>query len=179
MAVLLAQPGQQGQKQILEFHYRGKRIIRRVGKGQFFCQSFGWYPTADQSFASRSDFEMNFSYPKRHRLVATGNLVKEGSDGNISMSSWKSDIPLTVAGFAYGDYKVEANTAGSINVEVYANKEADDSMASIQMSAESGLSPDYPSVPSVALGSLSPAAMAKTMAPWGAFAFRACARGDA
>jgi hypothetical protein len=164
VAVFLAQPGQQGQRQILEFHYRGKRVIRRVGKGQFFCQSFGWYPTIGQSFAARSDFDMNFSYPKRYKLVATGSLVKEGGDGNVNMSSWKSDVPLTVAGFAYGDYRVETNTSGSIKVEVYANKNADDSMASIQMSAEGDLSPDFPSVPSVALGSLSPSAMAKTMA---------------
>jgi hypothetical protein len=87
VAVLLAQPGQEGQKQILEFHYRGKRVIRRVGNGQFFCQSFGWYPAFGQSFAARSDFEMNFSYPKRYRLVATGSFIKEGSDGNVATSS--------------------------------------------------------------------------------------------
>ncbi len=164
VVVLLPQPGRQGQKQTLEFHYRGKRVIRRVGDGQFFCQSFGWYPSVGQSFASRADFELNFSYPKRYKLVATGTLIKEASDGDVALSSWKSDIPLAVAGFAYGDYKVETNTTGPVRVEVYANRNADDTMAMIQRSAE-GVLPGMPSRPGgAALGSLSPAGMAKTMA---------------
>lgn len=166
IAVALAQPSQVNQEQTLEFRYGGKRVIRRVGQGQFFCQSFGWYPSQRNIFASRADFAINFSFPKRYKLVATGNKIKEGADGNVATSSWKSDIPLAVAGFAYGDYKVETTTAGAIDVEVYANWDADDSMAAILRITEGGMGSIQPGARPVypALGSLSPAAMARTIA---------------
>ncbi len=38
-------------------------------------------------------------------------------------------MPLAVAGFAYGDYKLANDKAGEVAVEIYANREADDLMA--------------------------------------------------
>jgi len=164
LAVVLYQPGRQGQRQTMEFQYRGKRVIRRVGQGQFFCQSFGWYPATPNSFAARSDFEINFRSPKKYKLVATGNLIKEGNDGEIALSSWRSDVPLAVAGFAYGDFKVETNTAEGVTVDVYASRNPDDSLGMIARMSQGGDLPGSSSRPTAALGSLSPAAISKVMA---------------
>jgi len=65
-------------------------------------------------------------------------------------------MPLAVAGFAYGDYKVYNDKAGEVAVDVYANREADDLMASVQRAFDSGLIEG-------AVGTLTPASMAKTM----------------
>ena len=163
IAVVLAEPTQTGKNITLEFHYSGKRVVRQVGPGNYFCQSFGWYPTRENSFASRADFELNFRVPKRYSLVATGDRVSQTIDGDWNITSWKSGIPLAVAGFAFGDYKVYTEKAGNVDVEVYANREPDDFMRSILHITEGAL-PGESSFGMPALGTLSPASLAKQIA---------------
>jgi hypothetical protein len=43
-----------------------------------------------------------------------------------------------VAGFAYGDVKIEKTKAGSVDVEVYANKQPDDMMQSLLQAVGTG-----------------------------------------
>ncbi|HEX2710990.1 MAG TPA: M1 family aminopeptidase, partial [Candidatus Acidoferrales bacterium] len=163
VAVALPEPTQPGQALTLEFRYAGKRVIRKVGNGNYFCESFGWYPAIANSFAARSDFEINFSSPKRYTLVATGSKVNETADGDWRITSWKSDIPLAVAGFAFGDYAVQTEKAGDVEIQVYANKEPDDFMRSIEH-VVSGDLPGQNTFGMPAMGSLSPSVLRKQMA---------------
>ena len=140
VAVVLVNPDLTSQKQTLEFHYAGKRAIRKAGDGNYFCESFGWYPARSNSFACRSDFELNFRNPKRFTLVATGNKINETTDGDWAISTWKSDPPLDVAGFAFGDFKIYTEKAGSVDVNVYANREPED-VQSAYLSGTSALIP--------------------------------------
>ena len=89
-------------------------------------------------------------------LVATGEKTSETVDGNIRITTWKSEMPLAVAGFAYGSYKITNDKAGDVAVDIYANREPDDVMMSVQRYFESGQAEG-------AVGSLSPSIMAKTM----------------
>jgi hypothetical protein len=158
--VTLAEPTVAGSRQTLELHYGGARVVRRVGNGDYFCESFGWYPvrmteplTQDElTFATRQDFEMTFRVPKKFVLTATGKKVGESVEGNWSVTHWKSEKPLTVAGFAFGDFKIYTDKANNVDVEILADKEPSDFFASIVQS--------HPFAP---IGTLSPAAMAKTM----------------
>jgi hypothetical protein len=156
VAVTLSEPLKTGSTQTIEFHYGGKRAIRKAGNGNYFCESSGWYPERPNSFSARSEFDLTFHSPKNSILVATGEKASETIDGGIRSSTWKSEIPLAVAGFAYGDYKVSNDKAGEVGVDIYANREADDLMASVQRAFESGAVQG-------AVGTLTPAAMAKTM----------------
>ncbi len=168
IAVTLPEPTQAGKSEALEFHYAGKRVVRRVGNGNYFCESFGWYParlatlTGADSFASRADFEINFRSPKKFTLVATGNKINETTDGDLSITTWKSDVPLAVAGFAFGDYKVYSEKAGNVEIDVYANRQPDDNMRGIEQIVEGSL-PGQSSFGMPAMGSLSPSVVAKTM----------------
>ena len=145
VAVALKEPTQSGRNEVLEFQYGGKHVVIKVGGGNFFCHSFGWYPTAFASepgvdeFAFRSNFDLTFRNPKKYSLVATGNNISETVDGKESISNWKSDIPLAAAGFAFGDYKITTEKAGDIEVKVYANREPDDLLSSIQRAADNPL----------------------------------------
>jgi Peptidase family M1 domain len=139
----------------LTFVYGGKRAIRQAGHGNYFCESSGWYPDRPNSFSARSDFDLTFRSPKNMVLVATGRKTSETVDGNLRISTWKSDIPLAVAGFAYGDYKVSTDKADDVGVEIYANREPDDVMMTIQRVVESR--------GGAATGILTPAAMTKSM----------------
>jgi len=136
----------------LEFHYAGKRVVSKVGAGDYFCESFGWYPTIANAFATRSDFDLTFHSPKNLELVATGDKVSESVDGDARVTKWKSDPAISVAGFAFGDYKIDEQKTGNTNIEVYANKNPDDDMAGITV-ADS----DLP------VGTLSPSEMSKSM----------------
>ena len=173
LAVVAPEPFPVGDN-TLRFRYAGKRIVRKVGNGNFFCRSFGWYPTYGMGryslttnvFAARSDFAITLRVPKRYQAVVTGDKVGEHKEGKYWVTEWKSDLPLAVAGFAYGDYKVVTRSVGNIQVEVYANKQPDDFMHGIEMAASDPL-PRQGGVSrasGVSLGSLAPARMAKVMA---------------
>jgi len=168
VAVFLLGPTQAGQMQTLEFHYAGKQVVLQKGNGNYFCESFGWYPTIRDAFASRADFQMTFRIPKKFTLVATGDKLSQTTDGNESVSTWKSNIPLAVAGFAFGDYKVVTEKVGDIEVEIFANYQGDDLMKTLQHQADN----EIPRLTmggqsqqqiKVGVGTLTPSAMAKTM----------------
>ena len=68
------------------------------------------------------------------REKKTGDTV----DGGTRVTTWKSEIPLAVAGFAYGDYKVTNDKAGDVVIDIYANREPDDVMTQVQRYFEEG-----------------------------------------
>lgn len=156
--VFLPQATEKGHQEILEFTYAGKNVVRKVGPGNYFCQSDLWYPEPDYSagtnFVARSTFSMTFHAPKQFQLVATGTKTGETSDGKTITTTWKSDSPLTVAGFAFGDYKLVTADANGVKVEVYANTEPDDQMEMIQKIEDNSRS---------SAGNLSPQGMAQQM----------------
>ncbi len=176
VAVMLLGPTQAGQKQVLEFQYGGKHVVEKVGDGNYFCQSFGWYPTAflpelgvdDAAF--RSNFDLTFRSPKRYKLVATGQKTSETTDGKELITTWKSDIPLAVAGFAFGDYKLFTDKVGDVEIQVYANNRPDELLQRIQRAFEDPLSDlrgqgqfDSHIGSGVPIGTLTPAALGKTI----------------
>ncbi|MGB2777051.1 MAG: M1 family aminopeptidase [Candidatus Acidiferrum sp.] len=158
VAVVLAKPLAAGTPLSLEFRYGGKRAIRKAGAGNYFCESSGWYPERPNSFSTRANFDLTFHSPKKLVLVATGEKTSDTVDGNTRVTTWKSEMPLAVAGFAYGDYKETNDKAGSVDIDIYANREPDDVMESIQRYFEEG-----PGQQEAAVGSMSPSNLAKTM----------------
>jgi len=158
VAVVLAQPLAVGTPLSLDFRYGGKRAIRKAGTGNYFCESSGWYPERPNSFSARADFDLTFHSPKNAPLVATGEKTSETVDGGARITTWKSEKPLAVAGFAYGDYKITNDKAGDVVIDIYANREPDDVMAMVQRYFEQG-----PGAQEAAVGSMSPSIMAKTM----------------
>ncbi|MBI4462216.1 MAG: hypothetical protein HY653_04845, partial [Acidobacteria bacterium] len=158
----------------LRFRYAGKRVVRKEGAGTFFCRSFGWYPTYSlgrvtlntNEFATRADFDLTLRVPKKYEGVAVGSKVEERQDGDFKVTRWQSDVSLAVAGFAFGDYKVQTETVGNIEVQVYANKSADDVLRGIEVSASGALParPGESAVGGAALGPLAPGRLAKVMA---------------
>ncbi len=163
-AIVLPEPTRADASDTLEFRYAGKRVIRKVGAGNFFCQSYGWYPAISDSFAARSNFEMTFRSPKKYTLVVTGQKTSESPEGDNLVSQWKSDIPLSVAGFAFGDFKLQTEKVGEVNIEVYANRNPDEDMNIIRLIADQPMAGmDQTGFGAPAMGTMSPAAMLKTM----------------
>ncbi len=175
VVVMLLEPTQAGQKQLLEFQYEGKHVVEKVGTGNYYCQSFDWYPAAFSpelginEFAFRSNFDLTFHSPKQYKLVATGQKTGETTDGKELITTWKSDIPLAVAGFAFGDYKLFADKVGGVEIQVYANNQPDERLQSIQRSIDNperelaqGSHASHLGV-EAAMGTMTPAALGKTI----------------
>ncbi|MGC1291336.1 MAG: M1 family aminopeptidase [Candidatus Acidiferrales bacterium] len=161
VAVVLPQATAQGQAATLTFEYAGKHFIEKVGTGNYFCPSYGWYPGTGNFSAARADFAMTFHTPKKLMLVATGDKAGESTDGNWTITKWKSPMPQAVAGFAFGDYKVYADKVGNIDVEAYGNRSPDDFLSAIQNMVNPTLPGQTPmGMPS--MGNLDPASMLKT-----------------
>jgi len=139
LVVMLNEPAKAGQPLTLQFTYAGKRVIRNLGGGNYFCQSFGWYPTRRNAFAARADFELTFRSPKHFTLVATGDKVSEKEEGGTRVTVWKNSAPLTVAGFAFGDYKTYTAKANTVDVTAYGNRQSDENMRAIELEASSAM----------------------------------------
>lgn len=174
VAVILKDATQAGHDEVFEFQYGGKRAVRKVGDGNYFCESFGWYPATFSNedgvdeFAFRSDFELTFRCSKKYSLIATGQKTSQTTDGKELITTWKSEIPLAAAGFAFGDYKIYTEKVGDVEVQVYANNQPDDLLRSIQQRFDNPLrdlaaGPGAPRRPQAAIGELTPAALAKTI----------------
>jgi len=123
------------------FIYEGRRVVIETGPGQYFCQSFGWYPSynfgrgitlSNTILAWRSDFDITLKVPGKYRGISVGNKIEDSTNkgfrGNLDtakdyhITRWKSEIPLSVAGFAFGDYNTEQEDVGEVSVEVYASR---------------------------------------------------------
>jgi len=135
--VQLPAPLTPGVKLKLDFRYQGKNVVTRVGDGNYFCRSSGWYPSyAVGAALHRSDYDLVFHTAKKDTVVATGAKVRDLQDGKDHITEWKSDMPLTVAGFALGQYKVTSGEVtlpdgGKTDVQVYSNVQPDDFFRSI------------------------------------------------
>lgn len=178
VAVVLKKPTQAGQNLPITFQYGGKRVVRKVGDGNYFCESFGWYPfvfvgeLGAEQFAFRSDFDLTFRSPKHYSLAGTGTKVSETTDGKETITNWKSEIPLAAAGFVYGDYKIVTEKVNEVEVRVYANNQPDDLLKTIQrnfnnpaqeLGRGTGNSGQMRSQPMAAIGNLTPSALGKTI----------------
>jgi hypothetical protein len=118
--ILLKQPLHLGEKRALTFYYQGD-VISRIGSGVFYVGSRGsWYPNT--GFYDRARYRLKFRCPQPFTVVATGDLVKETTEGEARISEWRSDLELPMAGFNYGEYVKKQTMAGPVSVEVYANK---------------------------------------------------------
>lgn len=147
----------------IELDYGGKYVIQRAGDGNYFCRSFGWYPS--DPFGppfQRAAFHLAFTVPKRDTVVATGKLLSNRVAHGERQEQFQSTIPLTVAGFAMGQYRLEqqAVEAGGkkIEVKVFTNTQPDDVFRSI--SSQQYLPPE-PTGP----GSMGPGQLGQQLSP--------------
>jgi len=106
----------------LRIHYHGS-VISDAGNGVYFVGDRGsWYPHLGNT-ANFTPFELSFHWPHRLQLVATGKKLEEREEGDWRMGRWRSEAPIPVAGFNLGEYATETVDAGSLKIELYANRQ--------------------------------------------------------
>ena len=114
-----------GQQMKLTFRYAGD-VLSDAGSGLLYVGARGnWYPNTGLSPAT---FDMEFRYPAKWTLVATGKLTSPTggeAETNVeaageTVSHWVSERPIVVAGFNLGRYQRTEAKSGKIVVRAFA-----------------------------------------------------------
>ncbi|HKY06204.1 MAG TPA: carboxypeptidase regulatory-like domain-containing protein, partial [Blastocatellia bacterium] len=107
--VIMPEPLKKGQEFELIFTYGGEEVVLDSGGGNYALNPgarANWYPNnAVTSFGDRSTFELTFRTAKGLVMVATGQPLEEKTEGDTTITRWKSDVALQVAGFNFGKFK--------------------------------------------------------------------------
>jgi hypothetical protein len=105
-AVVLPRELKKGESYTFKTTYGGKDAISNEGGGNYYpIARDNWYP--GQGFGSYATYDMTFHVPKGMTMVATGKLLKKFDEGSETVTEWTSEIPQTVAGFNFGNFKRE------------------------------------------------------------------------
>lgn len=102
----------------VEFRQEGN-VVMSAGNNVYFVGARGtWYPHHGLQFAT---YEIDFRYPKHLTLVATGDLLEEKEEGDFKITRRATTVPLRIAGFNVGEYKVSRIKRGELKIEIFAN----------------------------------------------------------
>ena len=126
--VVLPASSRAGESFPLEVCYHGN-VITDAGNGvKYVGERETWYPhlTGGDLFVP---FDLTFRWPRKFTLVATGTSVEIHEEGEVKIGHWRSDVPMWVAGFNMGEYKMETATEQP-RIQLYANKQLEQAIAS-------------------------------------------------
>ena len=135
--VVLAQPLKKGESATIRIAYGGKDVVQDEGGQNYYpVARESWYPNAAQGFGDYASYQMTFHVPKGLQLIATGTKVNDKTEGKITTTEWKTDVPLPVVGFNLGDFAMKEGVVPSklgdnLTIDAYANKNPPDALASI------------------------------------------------
>jgi aminopeptidase N len=133
--VVLAKPLANGESTTLRVTYAGKDVVMNEGGANYYpIARESWYPNASSGLGNYATYHMSFHVPKGLELIATGTKVNESTDGNVTTTEWKTDVPLAVVGFNLGKFTMkEATVPGqlgdNLTVDAYANTIPPDNFA--------------------------------------------------
>ncbi len=131
--IILPKPLAKGERYTVRTVYEGKDAVSNEGGGNYFpVARTSWYPNA--GFKDYATYDLTFRVPKGMKMAATGLPVREINEGNQTISEWRSEIPLAVGGFNFGDMRrkeVRLEKEG-YQVEAYANEAEPDWVRSVQ-----------------------------------------------
>ena len=125
--VVLPQTPSGRQEFTLHFHYRGN-VIQDAGNGVLFVGAReSWYPHLGDS-AEFSAYDFLLRWPHKLRLIATGSKLEEHEDGEFRVGHWKTEKPMSVAGFNLGEYASASVASGARSIDVYANRQLEEDL---------------------------------------------------
>ena len=141
--VILPTSLKKGEKLSFTSTYSGKEAVTNEGDGNYYpVTRSAWYPNHD--FGTYTKYDLTFRVPKNMKMVATGDLVREITEGNQNISEWKAETPIAVAGFNFGKFKIKEGTLekSGYKVQALANEYKSDQIAYLQQlqdASEGGL----------------------------------------
>jgi hypothetical protein len=120
--VALPQSAQAENNFTIHFHYRGNIISDAGNEVLFVGARESWYPHLGDS-ADFALYDLTMRWPKKLRLIATGSEVDERVDGDFRIGRWRTEKPVSVAGFNLGEYASTSVSNTNYSIDVYANRQ--------------------------------------------------------
>jgi hypothetical protein len=122
VAIVFAAPLAQSRPVRVRFEYDGRDVLQGGGGVYAVGARSSWYPNFG-TFVDLATYDMTFRYPRRNTLVSVGRLMSERVEGGQKIATWKSDTPIRVAGFNYGEFdKLATKDADTgLSIGVYTN----------------------------------------------------------
>jgi hypothetical protein len=135
--VILPEPARPGQKYKMRIVYKEdstgeSRIVSSRGSGLFYVTSReSWFPSFG-AFDDRTQFELHARSPKKFKFLASGNLVKSEQIKDELVTTWKSELPLSVIGFNYGSFVEASQGDPALMVTAYAGRDVPDELKGLE-----------------------------------------------
>jgi Peptidase family M1 domain len=125
--VILPDAPPQGTEFSLRFRYQGN-VVEDAGNGVLFVGAReSWYPHLGDA-ADFADYDVTLRWPRRLRIVCTGEKLDEHEDGEFRVAHWRTEKPQSVAGFNIGEYASTSLASGTHSIEVYANRQLEQAL---------------------------------------------------
>ena len=123
VAVQFSEPLTRGVPARLTLTYEGRDVLEGSDGRYSVGARDSWYPNFG-TFDDVATYAMVFRYPSKNVLVAVGEQLSEKTEGGQKIAVWRSDVPIRVAGFNYGDYQKtsRADAESGINVDVFTHR---------------------------------------------------------
>ncbi len=122
-AVVFPEPLAKGATVRLRLSYKGDKVLIDGGDKNFYVGAReSWYPNVG-IFSDPALFDLTYRFPAGNSIVSVGQRVDERTEGSQTISHWKTDHPVQVAGFNYGQFKKidKVDETSKIDVEVFTN----------------------------------------------------------
>jgi hypothetical protein len=127
VAVQFREPLVRGTPVKVTFAYEGRDVVVKAAGSNVYSVGArtSWYPNLG-SFDDVATYAMTFRYSSRDDLIAVGEQVSERTEGGQKVAVWRSQTPIRVAGFNYGDYQKRSQTdaQSGISADVYVIRDA-------------------------------------------------------
>ena len=117
VAVQFQEPLARGAAVKLTFTYEGRDVLQGAEGRYSVGARDSWFPNVG-TLDDLATYSMTFRFSAKNDLIAVGEQVSERTEGGQKIAVWRSERPIRVAGFNYGDFQKISRTDGPAGVTV-------------------------------------------------------------
>ena len=123
VAVQFSDPLAQGTPVKLTFTYEGRDVLQGAEGRYSVGARDSWYPNVG-TLDDHATYALTFRFSARNDLISVGEQVSERTEGGQKVAVWRSEQPIRVAGFNYGDFQktTQVDAQSGVTVDVYTNR---------------------------------------------------------
>jgi hypothetical protein len=146
VAVIFPEPLAKGATVRLKLAYKGDKVLYDGGDKNYYVRAReSWYPNLG-AFSDPAAFDLTYRVPAGNDIISVGAKQEERTEGKQTVSHWKTDHPVQVAGFNYGKFKEteRRDETSGIDVQVFTNPGTPDIIRQVNaaMSDSGGFDPE-------------------------------------
>jgi len=123
VAIQFSEPLARGAAVKLTLTYEGRDVLQGAEGRYFVGARDSWYPNVG-TLDDHATYALTFRFSARNDLISVGEQVSERTEGGQKIAVWRSEQPIRVAGFNYGDFQKtsRADAESGVTVDVYTNR---------------------------------------------------------